>query len=211
MLSADKARQGQHGRGDRPEDKLSVEAAKLLKTQDAGYLRTVAQKGRREMEELERKVGLQKTMDDKAPRHKVVFVDGEEDGLLYRQSTEGLRPSLERPGLSIEDVPLGHEIDQNDENDNATSEIRPAQNTSNLKSRKQALAAQTALAEARAARTRRKRLREARVTKLEALKRRQKEIMAAAERLELQRAKMARSVGGTNKDGVKFRIRERRK
>ena len=46
---------------------------------------------------------------------------------------------------------------------------------------------------------------------MEVLKKRQKEILAAADALELQRAKMAGSLGGTNKNGVKFKIRERKK
>jgi U3 small nucleolar RNA-associated protein 11 len=35
--------------------------------------------------------------------------------------------------------------------------------------------------------------------------------MIAEEELEKQRAKMSNTVGGTNKDGVKFKIRERKK
>lgn len=216
MLRADTARQGQHGRGDRPEDKLSVEAAKLLKTQDVGYLRTVGQKSRREIEELERKVEMQNEMingTSKGNGRKIVFVEDGEDKLLNRNK-DGVGSSakaLERPGLTNGKAQREDGIDLNDENDLPTEENTNLLPTSSSTSQKQALAAKLALAEARVARKRRKRLAEARITKLHALKRRQKEIMAAAERLEEQRAKMARSVGGTNKDGVKFRIRERRK
>ena len=43
------------------------------------------------------------------------------------------------------------------------------------------------------------------------LKKRQKEILKVADQLELQRAKMTNTVGGVNKDGVKFKIRERKR
>lgn len=79
------------------------------------------------------------------------------------------------------------------------------------KSRK-ALAAQLDVAaRLRLERKKRKRLQELRVAKLEALKKRQKEVLAAADELDLQRAKMARTVGGVNKNGVKFKIRERKR
>ena len=61
------------------------------------------------------------------------------------------------------------------------------------------------------ARRKRQRLGEVRKTKLEILKKRQKEILAAADALELQRAKMANVIGGTNKNGVKFKVRERKR
>jgi len=79
------------------------------------------------------------------------------------------------------------------------------------KSKKALLAEQDASARLRTERKKRKRLQEMRVAKLEALKKRQREILAAADQLELQRAKMARTVGGVNKNGVKFKIRERKK
>jgi hypothetical protein len=50
-----------------------------------------------------------------------------------------------------------------------------------------------------------------RANKLELLKKRQKQIMAAADKLELQVAKMARTVGGVNKEGIKWKIMERKK
>jgi len=79
------------------------------------------------------------------------------------------------------------------------------------KSRKALAAEQDAVTRLRAERKKRKRLQDMRVAKLEVLKKRQREILAAANQLELQRAKMARTVGGVNKDGVKFKLRERKR
>ncbi|KAL9115805.1 MAG: hypothetical protein Q9227_000173 [Pyrenula ochraceoflavens] len=197
MLSSDKSTQGKHGRGE-GEAKLSVDAVRLLKTQDAGYLRTVGQKGRREVEELEKDVTLQRLVasDEERPRkgRKVVWVDG--DTVVDEQKNKENND--------------GHgEAEDQDEDEDDESRLEP--HKSKRLSRKELLAAHDALARARYDRKRRKRLGEARAAKLDALKNRQKEIMAAAEQLELQRAKMAKSIGGTNRDGVKFKIRERRR
>ena len=43
------------------------------------------------------------------------------------------------------------------------------------------------------------------------VKKKERELAAAEEELEKQRAKMSNSVGGVNKNGVKFKIRERKR
>src|SRR5271170_1794534 len=58
MLSADTAKQGKHGQGGGGAERLSHDAVKLLKTQDGGYLRVVAGRGRREVERRGEVVGL---------------------------------------------------------------------------------------------------------------------------------------------------------
>ena len=98
----------------------------------------------------------------------------------------------------------GPAVHEKDATSAATSIVQP-------KSKKALQAEQQRKLDLRTARRRRKRLGELRAAKLEALKKRQKEIVAAAEQLELQRARMSRTVGGVNKDGVKWKIRERKK
>ena len=49
------------------------------------------------------------------------------------------------------------------------------------------------------------------MSRLRALKKRESELVAAEEELELQRAKMNNTVGGVNKNGVKFKVRERKR
>ena len=51
----------------------------------------------------------------------------------------------------------------------------------------------------------------ARLRLLEAIKRRERELVTAEQELDLQRAKMSNSIGGLNKKGVKFKIRERKR
>jgi U3 small nucleolar RNA-associated protein 11 len=213
MLSAGKASQGKHGRGEET-NRLSHDAVKLLKTQDAGYLRTVAGRGRRELERLEQAVGVESvlSMGKKHTGKKVVFVDGEDveqkgkRGRKRKSDEMDQENGMEVEGTGADTNSVGHngpEVHEQDATD-AAMPVKP-------KSKKALVARQQAMLDLRAARRRRKRLGELRAVKLEALKKRQKEIMAAAEQLELQRAKMSRAVGGVNKDGVKWKIRERKK
>lgn len=65
-MSSHSRTQGKHGAASRDSATargLSHEAIKLLKTQDAGYLRTVGEKVRREMEKVEQEVKLQEGMN----------------------------------------------------------------------------------------------------------------------------------------------------
>jgi U3 small nucleolar RNA-associated protein 11 len=213
MLSAGKGSQGKHGRGEET-NRLSHDAVKLLKTQDAGYLRTVAGRGRRELERLEQAVGVESVlgMGEKHTGNKVVFVDREEVEQKDRRGRKRKSDEMDQEnGMEVEgtdantdsfghNAPEAHKQDATD----AAMSAKP-------KSKKVLLAQQQAMLDLRAARRRRKRLGELRAAKLEALKKRQNEIMAAAEQLELQRAKMSRAVGGVNRDGVKWKVRERKK
>ena len=222
MLSAGKAGQGKHGRGEET-NRLSHDAVKLLKSQDAGYLRTVAGRGRRELERLEQVVGLEGVLGPgktQVAGKKIVFVEREGEGIgqewkrgQKRKAGEmelGQDEAMDGTGA---DVDTGNvdvdtlEVNAQDLNDStATAKPKPKP-----KSKKALQAEQRAQLDLRIARRRRKRLGEVRAAKLEALKKRQKEIMAAADQLALQRAKMSRTVGGVNKDGVKWKIRERKK
>ena len=213
MLSAGKASQGKHGRGEET-NRLSHDTVKLLKTQDAGYLRTVGGRGRRELERLEQVVGVDSVLGTgkKHTGKKVVFVDGEEVEQKGRRGRKRKSDEMDQEnGMDVgatnadtdnvgHNAPVVHEQDAKD----AAIPAKPI-------SKKALLAEQQAMLDLRAARRRRKRLGELRAAKFEALKKRQNEIMAAAEQLELQRAKMSRAVGGVNRDGVKWKIRERKK
>jgi U3 small nucleolar RNA-associated protein 11 len=206
MLSAGKAIQGKHGRGEET-NRLSHDAVRLLKTQDAGYLRTVAGRGRRELERLEQVVGVESVLGagKKHTGEKVVFVDGEEVEQEGRRGRKRKSDEMDQEN----DMDVGAtNTDTGNVGQNAP-EVH--EQLAKPKSKKALLAEQQAMLDLRAARRRRKRLGELRAAKLEALKKRQKEIMAVAEQLELQRAKMSGTVGGVNKDGVKWKIRERKK
>lgn len=192
-MSDKSKRQGRHGERDGKESQLSHEALKLLKTQDAGYLRVVGERARRELEQVEKEVKLQEGMEDVADKSsgrgkngKIVFVDDKDE---QRQ--------------------IAADRKANDDSDE--EEEVEAKGVQRKKSKKEIEAEKLAFLELRAARKLKKRADEVRRNKLEALQKRHEDIRAAEQELGWQRARMENSVGGVNKNGVKWKIRERKK
>lgn len=167
--------------GDRGNKALSVDAVRLFKTQDLGYVRTMRNKTAKEVAALEARVaGI------KGEGRKVVYVDSKDEQL---DRAADLELDME------EDGEMEHEEESDSEDEDEV--MIPKEET-----REQI-------------QLRRLRTREA--EKLEgrllAAKERLKSLTQAEEALDLQRAKMAKSstVGGVNKNGVKFKIRERKR
>lgn len=214
MLSANKARAGKHGRGDAQVKTLSHDAVKLLKSQDAGYLRVVAGRGRREIRKLEEEVGM---AIPQGKGRKIMFVDEDvgadrteeragRSGKVDSQLVADRRRDNDGSTCDTDNVSLVKDTATDARKAGVSAPI-----TTMPKSKKALAAKHDTLRSLRAARKQRKRLAEVRITKLEALKKRQREIIAAADELDLQRAKMANAVGGVNKDGVRWKIRERKR
>ncbi len=157
---------------------LSNDAVKLLKTQDAGYLRTVAAQTRKALERAEqaRIIG---DAESRSSNNRTIFVDDVEEQARYV-------PLVQNVG-----------VEQSDTEDVENKE-RPALTPSAFK-------------EARITRRRRKRDQAAQKLRVQALRTRERDLMAAERDLELQRAKMSNGIGGTTRAGVKFKIRERKK
>jgi U3 small nucleolar RNA-associated protein 11 len=202
-----------HGRkvADRGNKALSVDVVKLLKTQDAGYIRTMLQVTRKEREELEKKLVMEEQgevrafKDGESVRHGKhrVFVDNEEEQDEFDPDAwfgrgEQIPERTQSPTFGD----LQHESSE----DEAESTQRPK-----TLSKKQMEAEEQARREARKFRKDRERALERTASKLQAIKKRERELVAAEEELELQRAKMNNTVGGVNKNGVKFKIRERKR
>ncbi|EXJ55132.1 hypothetical protein A1O7_08057 [Cladophialophora yegresii CBS 114405] len=186
---------------------LSHDAVKLLKTQDAGYLRTVAAKGRREVERLEEEVGMDTASLGKGQLGKKIVFEDEETAVAPRGLKRGRNGEVKHDSFVGAD-----ESPHLEESKVGTSVVLVTEDQEpKTKSKKALQAEKDALTRLKAERKRRKRLQEMRVAKLEALKKRQREILVATDQLELQRAKMSRTVGGVNKDGVRFKIRERKR
>ncbi|TPR11103.1 CFEM domain family protein [Aspergillus niger] len=194
MMSSSSARQGKHGAAGNRDSAaargLSHDAIKLLKTQDAGYLRTVGERIRRQMEKLEEEVRLQDGMKE--------ILDGD----------AGEDKKKEEDVMDDDDMDFDFDFgdDEVDQKKNKKSRKLVMK-----KSRKQLEAERQALVEARRARKMKKRAAEARMNKLKALQKQYKEITAAERELDWQRGRMDNVVGGTNKNGVKWKIRERKK
>lgn len=197
---------------------LSHEAIKLLKTQDKGYLRTVGERVRREIARLENEVKLQ-TGINKVMRKK----DGkdeesmdEDDGFDDDDDFDFGAPPKPKPTRTVfaddrqDQLAMKKERIQKEE---TAPESEEEEHTSSKtrKTPKQLQAERQALVDARRARKLRKRAVEARDNKLTALHKQYAEIQTAEKELDWQRGKMQNSVGGTNKDGIKWKIRERKR
>ena len=174
---------------DRKHTSLSHDAAKLLKTQDAGYLNMLAQKTNVAKERLEQEYLLQKTID-------LERKGGEQ--ALNRSHHKFLLPAEFEARLTS----TGELRDESSFN-------RSGDRTSRLSS---GVSKSDIISEAEIdLRDTWKREQKLRESKLKLLRQRQKEIRAASEALGQQRAKMANNVGGVTAAGFKWKVRERHK
>ncbi|MCJ1409041.1 hypothetical protein MMC19_003118 [Ptychographa xylographoides] len=192
---------------DRGNKALSMEAVKLLKTQDVGYVRTVLQKTRRARERLEEEfvlgggegegVRILGRVDGSGAAEKVVFVGSREE----QRAWDGMHDQRV-------DGKKGQEEMGNDDEMEVAEDVQAKQKIPS-KSRLEAQAA--VLNERRAVRKQHRREQETRRSKLEALKVRERDLMATEQEMEMQRARMSSSVGGVTKAGLKWKVRERKK
>ena len=180
---------------DRGNKVLSMDAVKLLKTQDAGYLAVAAQKTRNERLKLSQAYNLQFSNDpsenlrlwkDKTSKFdggRVVFVDGKGAQADYRN-------------IKMDDHAL--DLDQFNEEDIPSERVlKYGLDRKRIEQRDQM--------------KKRKRQQEKRANRLEELERQEKEIAAAQRELSLQRARMNSTIGGITKAGKRWKIRERKK
>lgn len=183
---------------DRGNKTISVDVAKLLKTQDANYLRTMLQMVRKEREEIEQRVMLS---DDKIQafaakggrkKHTAFVKDQDEQANFDEEEWSG--------------VGKGEEVVPESEDEEEGRSSRPKKVT-----KKQLEAKQLAEKEERNRKSSKARTYERVYAHLKNLKTKEKDLMTAERELELQRAKMAGTIGGVNKNGVKFKVRERKR
>ncbi|GAM35408.1 U3 snoRNA-associted protein [Talaromyces pinophilus] len=219
MLSAQNAQQGKHGA--REGTSLSQDTVKLLKTQDAGYLRTVGERIRREMERLEKEVqlqdGMEKVLGGGSRKRSSEEEDGEDEEDEDMFDTGVKRRKVVFAESREDQKELGRELDEadedgeEDEEDDDDETFGTQLQKQKQPTKKELEAQRKALQQARAARKLKRRAAEARRNKLAALRKQYAEITTAERELDLQRAKMSNSVGGVNKKGVKWKIRERKR
>lgn len=175
--------------GDRGNKVLSQNVVKLLKTQDAGYIRTTLQKTRKERERLEQEIQIAdgKVQTLKGGRGKggkrTTFVESKEEQMTFAPS----------------------EMDDDDDSDAWSDEDEEAKRAAKSSSRPQETKEEIIL------RRKRARAQEARRTLLATIKEREHDLTIADNELEMQRAKMNNDIGGVNKAGVKFKIRQRKR
>jgi U3 small nucleolar RNA-associated protein 11 len=174
--------------GDRGNKALSQEAVRLFKTQDLGYVRTVRNQVQREVDQL---------------RQGVVGIEAGGKRTVFLESAAELS---EMRGEGGGDVEWDEDEDDEDEDMDSFSDDE-LEEESEVKE---------AISETTAQRNLRKLQEKERgklETRLEAAEERLKALAQAEEALDLQRAKMAKTatVGGVNKNGIKFKIRERKR
>ncbi|KAA8575560.1 hypothetical protein MFRU_002g00100 [Monilinia fructicola] len=167
--------------GDRGNQVLNQDAVRLFKTQDLGYVRTMRNKALKEVEELEKR-----TVGIKGRGKKVVFVENEEE-------------QQEKAGGNDSDMDMDIDMDfdfEDDEHDEP-SKVEDAKEDAAAKNLRKLQEKEADKLE----------------VKLSIARQRLKALTEAEEALDLQRAKMAKSpsIGSVNKNGVKFKIRERKR
>ncbi|KXS97806.1 hypothetical protein AC578_10545 [Pseudocercospora eumusae] len=167
---------------------LDVDTVKLMKTQDLGYLRTQLQRVRNLRRRLEREVTIAEVGVDGSGKRKV-FVESAEEGVSalpepVGQGDEDLDMDLD--GLDG----LGGEGSDEGEGEGEDEDLTP---------------------EERALRQRKQHALEVRQRKLDALGEQEEKLNAALQAVEHQRAKMNGTMGGVNKNGQKFKIRQRKR
>ena len=193
---------------DRGNQSLSQNAVKLLKTQDAAYLQTMIQKTQRAIQKLEHEFVLVKEENvdvlgawtqGRQGQH-LVFVEDQEAQRNYH-----LRPAAEGDSNQRNAFALGQSGEDGEDEDMMTSG-----EAADPKSRRKARQEAQAVKEQRVLRRKHRKGQDARKTKLATLKAREKGLRDAENELHLQRAKMSNSVGGVTKNGLKWKVRERK-
>jgi U3 small nucleolar RNA-associated protein 11 len=184
---------------------LSMDVVKLMKTQDVAYLRTVLQSTRKEIARLEQEVvagdkGVK--VDAVSKGHKTVFADEGDSEPEMMSEDEDMGDLDDLAGFDgFDGLDNLDALDGLDGSDDDMSDA-PAEKPNSKPLTKEEKAART-LAK------RKRHFMETRRNKLEALKDREDDLATALRGLEDQRVQMNGKAGGINKNGTKFKVRQR--
>lgn len=182
------------GKDNGTEGPLSMDVAKLLKTQDAGYLRTVLGQVRGQLGRLREEAALAGATLPGAQVGKRILFDELDSSDPTRDGEDdvedlGMEVGLEDGDLDFDMSDDGSEaLDSGPDKDDES--LSPEERQRRRKQRKN-----VAVLKRRA----------------EGLSEKEAELTRALQTLDTQRAKMNRTIGGVNKNGVKFKIRERKR
>jgi U3 small nucleolar RNA-associated protein 11 len=182
---------------------LSMDVVKLMKTQDVAYLRTVLQSTRKEIARLEQEVvagdkGVK--VDAVSASRKTVFPEEGESEPEMASEDEDMADFNDLAGFDgFGELDAMDGLDGSDDDNMSDA---PAEKTDSKPLTKEEKAART-LAK------RKRHFMETRRNKLEALKDREEDLATALRELEDQRVQMNGKAGGVNKNGTKFKVRQR--
>ncbi|GMG36202.1 Small-subunit processome, Utp11 [Aspergillus oryzae] len=218
MMSSHTQKAGKHGTAARQSAAgLSHDAIKLLKTQDAGYLRTTGERIRRQMDKLEQEIQLQdgmvQSLVGKRPKKKKAAVrDEDDDGFDFDFDEESEEEEVgPKKTVFVDDKQEQRALKMKKVQEEDSGEEESFEDLERKKTARELEADRLALQEARRARKIKQRAALARQNKLAALQKQYTDITAAERQLDWQRGRMDNTVGGTNKNGIKWKIRERKK
>ncbi|KAL8836682.1 MAG: hypothetical protein Q9170_002814 [Blastenia crenularia] len=209
MLSSKTDRHGRRIQ-DRGNLSLSQDAVKLLKTQDAGYLKTVIQQTRRTREKMEQQCLLNDdnvhtfaSKEDIDGGQHVIFAGTREEQQVLNSAQSNTQststPATDLDGIASDGtIQVGQGSRKRTCIDSRQTARRAAEERLELKQQ-------------RAARKVRKRQQEGQQSRLKALKARERDLLAAEQQLGNGRARMSNSIGGVNKAGVRWKVRERKR
>lgn len=167
---------------------LDMDVARLLKTQDAGYLRTILSQIRSQRERLREEAALARV--DVGTQSK--------PGVVSVQQTTRIVFDNDKAGIAVkkaDDMEFDDGDSDSDESveDNRKASTDPVIRAQIVKERQQ------------------RRTRDTLSRKLELLSEKEAKLSQALDRLENQRARMSNTIGGVNKHGVRFKMRERKR
>lgn len=205
---------------DRGNPVLSHDAVKLLKTQDAGYLKTMAQQTRKLREKLEQEYILHDDDEEeevlngaqgKPSNRHLIFVDtAQEQKQSHARRVFEARGAIIDPANEFSGIEQGNSREPGDETETESRELQAHCQPETYGIDGDVIKDSVVVRE-RSFRKQRKRAHEARMSRLKLLKLREKNLVAAEQELKLQRAKMSNNVGGVDRAGVRWKIRERKK
>lgn len=170
--------------GDRGNEAMSVDTVRLLKTQDVGYVRTVRNTAAKEVKALEEKIAL---IDATSKGEEMDEDEDEDDGFTGRGKKTVFVDGEEEMELRVQEAEW--EVEAAEERDETLSP------------------------EEKALRKLQRREREKLEHRLQVAREKLVTLTQAEQALELQRAGMAKTatMGGTNKFGVKFKVKDRKR
>ena len=183
---------------DRGNQNLSQDAVKLLKTQDAGYLRNITQRTKKAREKLEQQLIREEAIHSgftlistKGNKSHQIFADGRAYQAAHRsliRKDEALSYVDVFPDSEKEECPDGsNQIVQN-----LTSRVS---SDSDRRTQQKGL----------------RRQKEMKKSMLKSLIQRENDMIVADHYLDIQRGRMNSSIGSITKAGLKFKYRERRR
>ena len=161
---------------------LRGEVVKLMKTQDVGYLRTVLQQTKNERIRMEQEV-----------------VSGDVGVKTDVPAAEGRRVTF---GDEDEETPTKAVLGKSNHDGNVDGWLSDSEEASEEESEPKNLSPDE---------QRKRHRKDVRRRKLQGLKERERDLSLALQEVETQRAKMNGSIGGVNKKGVKFKVRQRKR